>query len=228
MDDPTLPPEPTDGPLSPDHVLPPGELTLDDSAPHTAMSEVSDTTLAEATQAAITEKLQRGMPLTMAEKQKQAVALRIGGASYRRIGEILGVSHTSAKYYCDKALKEHAADSVEELRMVQFARLEHMLMLTWPMVNHRDMGAIHTARALIKDENDLMGVTIESGGVTINTSGNTVIATGQKEEYMDALRQARKSQEATDAEATNEQAAQSREAEETEERLARNETREAG
>jgi len=188
------PPDLPEEPLTPDEVLPGVSLPDDDGEPES-------TSLAQATQDALGDKMARGLPMTVAEKARQAVALRIGGATYRKIGEMLGVSHTQAKHYVDKALKEHTNDSLEELRLVQFARLEHMLMLVWPMVNQRDMAAIHTARALMDDENKLMGVNAPAE-VNVNMSGRTIIASGQKDEYIAALRQARQSleQESTEDE----------------------------
>jgi hypothetical protein len=140
------------------------------------------------------EKLRRGLPLTAAERQKMAVTLRMSGATYRRIGEALGVSHVQAKRYCDRAFEQHATDSIEQLRMIQFSRIEHMIMLLWPQVNTRDIAAIHTVRALMNDENTIMGV---GAGETssITTSSRTIIATGNKEEFVKALQEARATQQ---------------------------------
>lgn len=146
---------------------------------------------------AIQEKLDTNVPLAPAEKQRMAVTLRLSGATYKQIAQSLGLSVSYAHQLVTTALKDTAQDGVEDLRRMQYSRLEHMLMLIWPSVNQRDLSAMHTAMALMRDENQLMGVGLPEVMVGNNSGGPTsIIAAGDKDEYITALRQAREEQQA--------------------------------
>lgn len=64
------------------------------------------------------------------ERQKQALDLRKAGASYRRIGDQLGVSHEQARRDVEGALALHleeVATSADQLRALELAKLDDTL-----------------------------------------------------------------------------------------------------
>lgn len=64
------------------------------------------------------------------ERQKQALELRKAGASYRRIGDQLGISHEQARRDIEGALalhREDVASSADGLRALEVARLDDTL-----------------------------------------------------------------------------------------------------
>lgn len=69
-----------------------------------------------------------------AERTKQAVALRIAGATFAQIGERLGVSGQAAHKMVVKALAEIArqtAESAEQLRQMELQRLDALQASLW-------------------------------------------------------------------------------------------------
>lgn len=70
-----------------------------------------------------------------AERAKQAVSLRIAGATFAQIGERLGVSTQAAHKMVVKHLEETrrlTAESAEQLRDMELKRLDAMQAALWP------------------------------------------------------------------------------------------------
>lgn len=153
----------------------------------------------QAVKGVIADKLSKGIPLTASEKAKQAVILAMGGIPYRRIAEILDVSVSTAHGYVSRALKETTVESTDELRVRQFARYEHLLSTRWSEAQKPgNSAALHEVLAIMDRENNLMGTPLDRGnaGVVDNSRHVTIIATGQKDDYLAALRKAQEHQAA--------------------------------
>lgn len=64
----------------------------------------------------------------------KALDLRIGGANYRQIANVLKVSLGTAHAYVNEGLeqlRDANADAFEELRLIEVARLDSMLVSLW-------------------------------------------------------------------------------------------------
>jgi hypothetical protein len=188
-------PDPAGRPVKPDLAIDPDGVPIELSDPSEGhlddgaegSGDVGSVILSD-----IQDKLANDVPLAPAEKQRMAVTLRLSGATYKQIAGSIGISVSYAHQLVQTALRDTAHDSVEDLRRMQFARLEHMLMMVWPSVAQRDLASIHTAMSIMRDENALMGVdkpTTDGDGLM--DAGPTIVATGDKAEYLKALREAR-------------------------------------
>lgn len=79
--------------------------------------------------------------LAAVDRQAQALDLRRAGASLRDIGRALGVDHTTAKKYLDKAMADLQAaqnEKAEATRAVELDRLERLHMALWPIATGKD------------------------------------------------------------------------------------------
>ena len=82
--------------------------------------------------------------LAAADRQAQALDLRRAGASVRDIGRALGVDHTTAKKYLDKAMADLQAaqnEKAEATRAVELDRLDRLHMAAWPLATGKDTDA---------------------------------------------------------------------------------------
>lgn len=69
-----------------------------------------------------------------AARRAQALALRIGGATYAQIGASLGISEQMAYRHVKKAMAQQAlklAEDVETYRALELKRLDALLMSLW-------------------------------------------------------------------------------------------------
>jgi len=68
------------------------------------------------------------------ERERRAITLRMAGATYRQIGEELGVSGQAAWGSVDRALRrvaKHTNEDAEKLRRIELRRLEKLHLLVW-------------------------------------------------------------------------------------------------
>ena len=69
-----------------------------------------------------------------AERKRQAVALRIAGATFEQIGERLGISKQAAHGLVVKALEatnKQTAETAEQLRAIELQRLDALQAALW-------------------------------------------------------------------------------------------------
>lgn len=74
----------------------------------------------------------------MEQKTAECLALRIAGASYRKIAASLGISKSAAHEYTITALRELEAlnaEDAKELRRLECERLDAMLLKLWPQTS---------------------------------------------------------------------------------------------
>ena len=79
------------------------------------------------------------------EREEEALKLRLGGLTYRVIGERMGISESGAYKAVIRALKrlnERIAEKAEEVRRMELERLDKMLRGLWPAALRGHQGAI--------------------------------------------------------------------------------------
>lgn len=92
-------------------------------------------------------------------KERQALDLRLAGATFDDIAERLGFADRSAAYKAVKrGLTSTLQEPADELRDVESARLERLLLAIWPAALDGDAKAIAQARGLIDQRCKLLGL----------------------------------------------------------------------
>lgn len=92
------------------------------------------------------------------ERRAAVVRMRTEGHSYEAIGEALGISGRAANQHYKAALKQIPAESVEEHRQVEFARLEEMTLALAPRVKKGEFLAVRAAIAVSARRAALLGL----------------------------------------------------------------------
>ena len=88
----------------------------------------------------------------------QALDLRQAGASYRQIGNTLGVSHVTAFRYVRRLLREHTREPAEQIRDAEIARLDRLLMGHWGKAIGGDVNATRTVLSIMDRRAKLLGL----------------------------------------------------------------------
>lgn len=73
----------------------------------------------------------KGITKARRERMAKALELREAGASYYKIGEVLGVSHTQAANDVDAALKDITRDGAERVRAITEERLNSLYLIAY-------------------------------------------------------------------------------------------------
>lgn len=95
------------------------------------------------------------------EREKQALHLKKAGASYRAIGEQLGVSHTQARHDVEQALtyiRDDVGVDAKALRDLEVARLDDYLLKLQPKITLGSEKAIETALRIGQRRSHLLGL----------------------------------------------------------------------
>ncbi len=124
------------------------------------------------------------------QKERQALELRKGGASYQSIADAVGYTNAGgARKAVLRAFGAVIQEPVEELRSLQKERLNHMLLTLWPKVQAGDERAIDTALRVM-DKMDRLSGTDAAQQVNVDvTSRNAVLVVeGDKQDYIAALK----------------------------------------
>ena len=117
--------------------------------------------------------------LTAAERREQALQRRIGGWTFQRIGDELGITRQSAHNLVITALKdlnEKVMESAAELQRLELERLDTMNNAIWGAVLSGDVGAIDRAIRIQARRAALLGLDapkktdITSGGEKIEVA----------------------------------------------------------
>jgi hypothetical protein len=129
--------------------------------------------------------------VSVGERTRRAIALKLAGASYAAIAEQLGYANSgSAHKAVQRGLKFALQESAGELRKIHYGRLEHMLMLVWPDVNRKDLSSMQMALGIMDRMERLFGLNAAER-IEVSASRETVIlADGNKEDYIKALQEA--------------------------------------
>ena len=140
--------------------------------------------------------IENPVPLTVRmsskEKQKRAMALKLAGASYAQIADNLGYADSSGAYKAvSRGMKNSLQESAGDLRKIHYGRLEHMLMLVWPAVNQGDSRAVNSALQVMDRMERLYGLNAaEKVDITAGARETIIVADGEKEAYIKALKEA--------------------------------------
>lgn len=94
---------------------------------------------------------------SLAVRRERAMELRIGGASYRAIGQALGVSHTTAENYIHAMLTE-TAEATDTLRRMEVRRLDRLWMAHWPAATKGDYKALEAVLTIMRLRWKLLGL----------------------------------------------------------------------
>ena len=97
------------------------------------------------------------------EKQRQALALRYGGATYDAIAKALGyASRQGAQMAVEAALKKTLQEPADQLRKLDLGRLDTMLLAIWPAARQGDFPAIDMALKIMVRKAKLLGLDIQA------------------------------------------------------------------
>tara|TARA_Y100000356_G_C11098024_1_gene202836 strand:+ start:156 stop:581 length:426 start_codon:yes stop_codon:yes gene_type:complete len=124
------------------------------------------------------------------EKDRQALELRKAGASYELIAKQLGYADSSGAYKSVKrSMDKLVAEPAEELRAVEYERLNQILLVLWERVQTGELGAIDRALSVMDRISKLYGLDSPKRTETnMQISQGVMIVDGTKDEYMDAIR----------------------------------------
>lgn len=93
-----------------------------------------------------------------AERKKNALELRLAGASYRDIAQALEVSPATALQDCKEALADIPAQQADEMRTVELSRLDRLQRAVWPRAIKGDLQAVDRAIKIIDRRAKLFGL----------------------------------------------------------------------
>ena len=132
--------------------------------------------------------------MSVGEKTRRAMALKLAGASYAAIAQQLGYNDASAaRKAVMRGMKHSMHENAAELKKIHYSRLEHMLMLLWPDVNARDLSSMSAALSVMDRMERLFGLNAAER-LEVSAGRETVIlADGDKDAYIAALQEAGKS-----------------------------------
>jgi len=130
--------------------------------------------------------------LSTMERQRQAIALKLAGASYPQIADKLDYhSPNAARVAVTKGLENSLQESAKDLRKIHYGRLEHMLMLVWPRVNTGDQSSIQTALTIMDRMERLYGLAApQKIDVSHGVREAIIVADGDRDSYLKALQEA--------------------------------------
>lgn len=125
------------------------------------------------------------------EKQRQALELRKGGATYAAIAQAVGYNDASAaRKAIEKAIEATIQEPAVELKTLNIERLNHMLLTLWPKVQQGDERAIDTSLRVLDKLDRLMGTeAAQQVDVNVHQQNAILVIDGSKEDYLRSLRQ---------------------------------------
>lgn len=93
-----------------------------------------------------------------AERKKNALELRLAGASYRDIAQALNCSVGTATNDCKEALAEIPMQQADEMRTVELSRLDRLQRAVWPSAVKGNLEAVDRAIKIIDRRAKLFGL----------------------------------------------------------------------
>jgi hypothetical protein len=125
------------------------------------------------------------------EKDRQALELRKAGASYEVIAKQLGYADSSGAYKSvQRSMKTIIAEPTDELRQVEYERLNQILLILWERVQQGELGAIDRALSVMDRISKMYGLEApKQTEIKQQITQGVMIVDGSKEEYLQAIRQ---------------------------------------
>ena len=137
-----------------------------------------------------------------AERRKQAVALRIVGATFEQIGERIGVSKQAAFEMVSKALEETralTAESADALRQIELQRLDALQTALWSDAIKGDVQAIDRVLKVMTRRAQLTGIDAPTIQGVIDWRSEIRKRGGDPDAVLDAIRSKLRADGHTDA-----------------------------
>ena len=124
------------------------------------------------------------------ERRKKALALRLNGASYEEIAKQVGYKSAET---CGAAIRDEikkiSREPANDLRAIQYERLNTMLLVLQPGVMAGDPRFVQTALSVMDRMNNLMGIAGEHEMEQKAGDNYLVVIDGAESEYIEALKQ---------------------------------------
>lgn len=97
------------------------------------------------------------------QRQREALSLRLGGATYRQIARQVGYANPGSAYKAvNRALREVNQGEAEELHALELERLNDMLSRIWPLATNGDHPknneAVRQALAIMRRMDRVAGI----------------------------------------------------------------------
>lgn len=122
------------------------------------------------------------------EKQRKALELRKAGATFQQIADQVGWKNTSSAYQAVKqALEDAIREPREEVRDLQYERLNHMLLTLWPQIQAGDRGAMDTALRIMDKMDRIIGTDAPTQHEVAH-SGAVLVIQSDEDEYINGLK----------------------------------------
>lgn len=131
----------------------------------------------------------RGSKILRAERKRRAVEMRKAGATYAMIADQLGYKNAaSASHLVNQGIKEIVVEPTQDLRTLQYERLNHMLVVLWPKVTAGNEAAIARALQVMAQMDSIMG-TQAPQQVEITETAKVMVIDGDKDSYIAKLKE---------------------------------------
>lgn len=92
------------------------------------------------------------------ETMVKAAHLRASGASFREIGEALGIDYSWARDLVIRALEQATYEAADVMRTQEGARLDRMQRAVWPAAITGDIPAVNTVLKIMERRAKLFGL----------------------------------------------------------------------
>lgn len=128
-----------------------------------------------------------------AERRKQAVALRIAGATFEQIGERLGITKQAAYDTVVKALDETrtaTAESAETLRHMELQRLDALQTALWSDAIKGDVQVVDRVLKVMARRAQLLGLDAPTVQAVIDWRSKAIEAGHDPDELLRRVRDA--------------------------------------
>jgi hypothetical protein len=120
--------------------------------------------------------------LQAVERAKQALDLRKGGASFPEIARALGYAGPAGAYQAVmSALRKTLKEPAEEVRTLELARLDAMLLALWPQVRQGNQGAVEKALKVAERRAKLLGLDMPTKVASTDSQGEDLVFTAESE-----------------------------------------------
>lgn len=109
----------------------------------------------------MTQQITGKKKLKARELEKQALRLRLAGATYQAIGDALGVSQAAAYKAIRRVLEktvQQSTESADELRQVEITRLDMLYLKMSPLADSGSMGAVDRCLRIMERRARLLGL----------------------------------------------------------------------